>query len=36
VARNAWKGGYRQKMRELTRMVNAEIRAARETLAQLP
>ena len=32
VSRNAWRGGYRQQLRELSRMVNAEIRAAREAV----
>ena len=32
VARNAWRGGYRQQLRELSRMVNAEIRAARDLI----
>ncbi|NUA28668.1 hypothetical protein FCJ59_18120 [Cupriavidus basilensis] len=27
---NAWKGGHREKLRELSRLVNAEILAARE------
>ncbi len=30
VAMNAWKGGHRQQLRELSREVNAEIRAARD------
>ena len=30
VARNAWRGGRREQLRELARMVNAEIRAARQ------
>ncbi len=33
VARNAWRGGHRQKLRELSKMVNAEIREARQTIA---
>lgn len=33
VARNAWRGGHRQKLRDLAKMVNAEIRAARQTIA---
>lgn len=36
VSRNGWKGGHRQKLRELVRMVNDEIRSARDTLARLP
>ena len=35
VARNAWRGGHRQKLRELSSMVNAEIRQAREMVAAL-
>ena len=30
VARNAWRGGHRQKLRDLASMVNAEIWQARE------
>ena len=30
ASRNAWKGGHWQQLRELRRMVNAEIREARE------
>ena len=30
VSRNAWKGGHRARMRELTKMVNAEVRRARD------
>ena len=30
VSRNAWTGGHRAMLRELTKMVNAEVRAARE------
>lgn len=30
VSRNAWTGGHRQQLRELTKMVNAEIRASRD------
>jgi hypothetical protein len=32
VARNAWKGGHRQQLRELFSQVNAEIRAAKSLL----
>lgn len=32
VARNAWRGGHRQKLRELAKMVNDEIRAARRAI----
>ena len=35
VARNAWRGGHRQKLRDLVSMVNAEIRQAREMVAAL-
>ena len=30
VSRNAWTGGHRAQLRELTKMVNAEVRASRE------
>ena len=30
VSRNAWKGGHRQMVRELSRLVGAEIRQARD------
>lgn len=30
VSRNAWTGGHRAQLRELTKMVNAECRQARE------
>jgi len=30
VSRNALRGGYRAQLRELTKMVNAEVRATRE------
>ncbi len=33
VGRNAWKGGHRQMLRELSKMVNAECRQARDLLA---
>ena len=32
VARNAWRGGRRQKLSELSKMVNAEIRHARQMI----
>lgn len=32
VARNAWRGGHRQKLRDLSSMVNAEIRQARQLI----
>lgn len=33
VSRNAWKGGQRVQLREVIRMVNAEVRESRELLA---
>ena len=33
VARNPWRGGNRQQLRALTKMVNAEIREARELVS---
>lgn len=30
---NAWRGGHRQKLRELSKLVNAEIRAAKRLIA---
>lgn len=33
VSCNAWKGGYRAELRELSKMVNAEIRASRELVS---
>ena len=33
VAANAWRGGHRAQLRELTKMVNAECRQARELVA---
>ena len=35
VSLNAWRGGHRQQLRDLARMVNAEIRQAREMLTVL-
>lgn len=35
VARNGWRGGHREKLRELARQVNAEIRQARRLVAML-
>ena len=32
VSRNAWRGAHRQKLRELTKMVNQEIRAAKNLI----
>jgi hypothetical protein len=34
VSRNAWKGGHRQKLRELITLVNAEVRASRDLVAE--
>lgn len=34
VSRNAWTGGYRAQLRELTKLVNAEVRAARELVSR--
>jgi hypothetical protein len=33
VSRNAFKGGHRQTLRELAKVVNAEVRQARELVA---
>ena len=33
VRRNAWTGGHRAQLRELSKMVNAEVRQARELVA---
>lgn len=33
VATNAWRGGHRANLRELSKMVNAEVRQARELVA---
>jgi hypothetical protein len=30
VSRNAWTGGHRAQLRELSKLVNAEVRASRE------
>ena len=35
VARNAWRGGHRQKLRDLTSMVNAEIQKVRALIQAL-
>lgn len=35
VARNPWRGGHRNKLRELVRLVNDEIKAARSLTALL-
>ena len=34
VSRNAWKGGHRAQLRELTKMVNEHVRASRELVAE--
>ena len=34
-ARNAYRGGYRQTWREVVRLLNAELRADRESLKQI-
>lgn len=34
VSRNAWKGGHREKLRELIKLVNAEVRASRDLVAK--
>ena len=34
VSRNAWKGGHRAELRELVKMVNAEVRASRELVSR--
>lgn len=36
AARNAFKGGHRQMLRELARMVNAEVKASRDLLDGVP
>lgn len=33
VSRNPWRGGHRQQLREIIRMVNAEVTQSRELLA---
>jgi hypothetical protein len=35
VARNPWKGGHRQKLRDLTYLINQEVRQSKEFLACL-
>ena len=35
VATNAWRGGHRAELRELTKMVNAEIRNTRQLIVAL-
>jgi hypothetical protein len=34
VARNAWKGGHRQQLRELSRLVSEEVRQAQDLVDQ--
>ena len=34
VARNAWAGGQRAQLRELSKLVNAEVRALRELVSR--
>ena len=34
VSRNAWTGGHRAQLRELVKMVNAEVRASRELVSR--
>ncbi len=34
VSRNAWTGGHRAQLRELTKEINAEVRAARELVSR--
>ena len=34
VSRNAWTGGHRAQLRELTKLVNAEVRASRELISR--
>ena len=33
VSRNAWTGGHRAQLREMSKLVNAEIRASRELVS---
>ena len=35
VSKNAWTGGHRQQMRELTKVVNAEVEQARDLTMRL-
>ena len=35
VSRNAWTGGHRTQLRELSKLVNAEVRAARELVTRV-
>ena len=34
VSGNAWSGGHRAQLRELTKLVNAEVRASRELVSK--
>ena len=34
VATNAWRGGHRAQLRELSKLVNAEVRASRELVSR--
>ena len=34
VGRNAWTGGHRAQLRELSKLVNAEVRASRELVSR--
>jgi hypothetical protein len=34
VSRNAWTGGHRAQLRELSKLVNAEIRASRDLVSR--
>ena len=34
VSRNAWTGGHRAQLRELSKLVNAEVRASRELVSR--
>lgn len=36
VSRNAWRGGHRERLRELSKVVNAEIRQAQSLVDSLP
>ena len=33
VSRNAWRGGHRERLRELSKLVNTEIRQAQDLVA---
>ena len=35
VSRNGWKGDHRRQVREMTRLVNQEIRRAKETISAI-